>query len=97
MSVTISNLMDHLNADDDEQEVVQSCLDKATSVVNLTLNQVDNQYGGTDLNDFNNAKDQIILEFATNYYLHRDGSTKSNFNNASSLDSLFGSIRNPSL
>lgn len=97
MSVTIGDLMDHLNADDEEQSIVQSCLTKAISTVNLGLNQTDNQYQGHDLTYFNNLKDQIILEFATNYYLHRDGATKSNFNNSSSLDSLFGYIRNPSL
>jgi len=97
MAVTISDLMEHLNADDDEQDVVQGCLDRATATVNLYLNQDNGQFLGADLNYFNSIKDQIILEFATNYYLHRDGATKSNFNNSSSLDSIFGGIRNPSL
>lgn len=97
MAVTISDLMEHLNADDDEQDVVQGYLDRATATVNLYLNQTDSQFQGDDLDYFNSIKDQIILEFATNYYLHRDGATKSNFNNSSSLDSIFGSIRNPSL
>ena len=97
MVVTILDLMTHLNADDDEKNVVQGCLDRATATVNLYLNQADGQFQGGDLDYFNSIKDQIILEFATNYYLHRDGATKSNFNNSSSLDSIFGGIRNPSL
>lgn len=97
MSLVISDLMDHLNADDDEQDVVQSCLDRATAYVNLILNQADGQFNSDNLTNFSTIKDQAILEVATNFYLHRDGATKSNFNNSSSLDSLIGFIRNPSL
>ena len=64
MAVTISDLMTHLNADDDEKNVVQGCLDRATATVNLYLNQADGQFQGGDLDYFNSIKDQIILEFA---------------------------------
>lgn len=97
MTLTVDDLIDHLNSDDDEFEFVDGCFKRATSYVDYMLAVDEGQYTGKRLELFNQSRDQAILEVATNFYIHRDGATKANYANSSSLDTLIGFLRNPSL
>lgn len=100
MAISIEQAMDHLNADDDEQEKVQLALDHAKAMVQLEINGNDGDFKAKE-QEFDGLRseliDRVTLQALANFYLNASGDAKQNSTNSSSEDSLLSYTRVPSV
>lgn len=89
--LTINELMDNLNAEDDEKQYIEhSLLPQAQAYVNNFLNVTDDLL--TD--DEKMTKKRIVLFVATDWYYNRSGEGNLNKKSYTGINTLIDSIRN---
>lgn len=89
--VTIEELMDNLNAEEDEQPLIENViLPQAQAYVDNYLNVNDKYLSHDELV----TKKRVVLMMATDWYFNRQGEGNTNKRSYSGMNAVLDSIRN---
>lgn len=98
MAVDIDNVMQYLNAEDEEKPMILIALGNAEAWANEFLNRKDEYNNAIESrSDEDKIRDQLVMEMTVNMYLHRDGSAGAANKNYSGFNYLADVIRQPTI